>query len=60
MIIEINLFIKNILYSFFDQNKSIILFDGICNLCEGFVKFAIQRDSNDHYLFSSLQSKTST
>lgn len=37
--------------------KQIILFDGICNLCNAAVKFIIKRDRNNHFLFSSLQSK---
>jgi predicted DCC family thiol-disulfide oxidoreductase YuxK len=39
------------------MNHSIILFDGICNLCEGSVKFIIQRDSNTYFKFAPLQSE---
>ena len=35
---------------------SIILFDGVCNLCNGAVKFVIKRDNRNHFLFASLQS----
>lgn len=38
------------------DNKSIILFDGICNLCNSAVQFIIKRDKNNHFLFASLQS----
>jgi len=38
------------------MSQSIILFDGVCNLCEGFVKFVIQRDSNAYFMFTPLQS----
>ncbi|MCB2407682.1 thiol-disulfide oxidoreductase DCC family protein [Hymenobacter lucidus] len=33
-----------------------ILFDGVCNLCNGFVQFVIQRDTTGHFRFASLQS----
>src|SRR5664279_1083981 len=35
---------------------SIILFDGVCNLCNGAVQFVIKRDNKDRFLFASLQS----
>lgn len=34
-----------------------ILFDGVCNLCSGFVQFVIARDSGQHFRFASLQSE---
>jgi predicted DCC family thiol-disulfide oxidoreductase YuxK len=36
--------------------EHIILFDGICNLCNGFVRFVIRRDKNGIFKFASLQS----
>jgi len=36
--------------------SSVILFDGICNLCNGFVDFVIARDRAAHFRFASLQS----
>lgn len=36
---------------------SIILFDGVCNLCNGFVQFVIRRDKHDVFRFGSLQSE---
>ncbi|MEK6780439.1 MAG: thiol-disulfide oxidoreductase DCC family protein [Bacteroidota bacterium] len=36
--------------------KSIILFDGLCNLCSNSVKFIIKRDSKGYFRFASLQS----
>ena len=36
--------------------QSIILFDGVCNLCNGAVQFVIKRDKNNQFLFASLQS----
>lgn len=35
----------------------IILFDGICNLCNGTVQFIIKHDPNEYFRFASLQSK---
>ena len=35
--------------------KSIIFFDGICNLCNASIDFVIQRDKNDHFLVGALQ-----
>jgi predicted DCC family thiol-disulfide oxidoreductase YuxK len=36
--------------------KSTILFDGVCNLCNGFVNFIIVRDKANRFRFGSLQS----
>jgi predicted DCC family thiol-disulfide oxidoreductase YuxK len=38
------------------MNSSVILFDGICNLCNGFVQFVIKRDRKNVFKFASLQS----
>ena len=34
----------------------VILFDGVCNLCNGIVQFIIRRDKFNHFHFASLQS----
>ncbi len=39
------------------QNKKIILFDGVCNLCESSVQFVIKHDAKDQFRFVSLQSE---
>ncbi len=36
--------------------SDIIMFDGVCNLCNGFVKFIISRDKQNRYRFVYLQS----
>jgi predicted DCC family thiol-disulfide oxidoreductase YuxK len=36
--------------------ESIILFDGVCNLCNGAVQFVIKRDKKKCFCFASLQS----
>jgi predicted DCC family thiol-disulfide oxidoreductase YuxK len=38
------------------QNDGIILFDGVCNLCNGVVVFIIKRDPASTFRFASLQS----
>ncbi|WP_435094570.1 thiol-disulfide oxidoreductase DCC family protein [Halorubrum sp. N11] len=38
------------------DDDAIILFDGVCNLCSGFVQFVLPRDTEDKYRFASLQS----
>ena len=35
---------------------TVILFDGVCNLCSGFVQFVIARDPGARFRFASLQS----
>lgn len=39
-----------------DSQPLVILFDGVCNLCNGFVKFLIDQDKNNQFKFASLQS----
>lgn len=38
------------------ENNQILLFDGVCNLCNGFINFIIDRDKNHQIKFASLQS----
>ena len=38
------------------NNRNIILFDGVCNLCHGFVQFVIRNEKNNDLEFGSLQS----
>ncbi len=38
------------------DRKQIVLFDGVCNLCDGFVQFVIKRDPNADFSFGTLQS----
>lgn len=39
------------------KDKKIILFDGVCNLCNNSVNFIIEHDKNDVFRFASLQSE---
>lgn len=41
-------------------NKKIILFDGVCNLCNTTVVFVIKRDAKDMFRFVALQSEKGT
>lgn len=41
-----------------NSNKKIILFDGVCNLCNSSVQFAIKRDENDIFRYAAIQSET--
>ena len=38
-------------------NHPIVLFDGVCNFCEGSVRFIIDRDPEGIFRFASLQSE---
>lgn len=40
-----------------DKKDKIILFDGVCNLCNGAVTFIIKRDKNNLFKFATLQSE---
>jgi predicted DCC family thiol-disulfide oxidoreductase YuxK len=37
-------------------NKKIILFDGVCNLCNSAVQFVVKHDKNDVFRFVAIQS----
>ncbi|WP_422104396.1 thiol-disulfide oxidoreductase DCC family protein [Winogradskyella sp.] len=39
------------------KDKQLILFDGVCNLCNSSVLFVIRRDKNNRFLFAPLQSE---
>jgi predicted DCC family thiol-disulfide oxidoreductase YuxK len=38
------------------ETKSVVLFDGVCNVCNSTVNFIIDRDPKGHFRFASLQS----
>jgi predicted DCC family thiol-disulfide oxidoreductase YuxK len=38
------------------KDKKIILFDGVCNLCESSVQFVVKYDTKDQFRFVALQS----
>jgi len=39
-----------------EPGKKLILFDGVCNLCNSSVQFVIKRDKKDIFRFAPLQS----
>ena len=39
------------------KDKKIILFDGVCNLCDATVQFIIKHDKHDVFRFVALQSE---
>lgn len=39
------------------SDRPIVLFDGVCNLCNGAVNFIIDRDKQQQFRFASLQSE---
>lgn len=39
-----------------ESNNPIILFDGVCNLCNGAVQFVIKNDKKKEFYFAALQS----
>lgn len=41
----------------FPTDKPVLFFDGVCNLCNGYVQFVIDRDPEGRFRFASLQSK---
>ncbi|MEM6319209.1 MAG: thiol-disulfide oxidoreductase DCC family protein [Bacteroidota bacterium] len=38
------------------KDKKVLLYDGVCNLCDGFVQFVLKRDKKPVFYFASLQS----
>ena len=40
-----------------EPGKKIVLFDGVCNLCNGAVQFIVRRDKSDRFRFAALQSE---
>lgn len=41
---------------FQEIKKDVLLFDGVCNLCNGSVQMVLKYDKNHRFLFASLQS----
>jgi predicted DCC family thiol-disulfide oxidoreductase YuxK len=37
--------------------RAVVLFDGVCNLCNGFVQFVIPRDPDGYFQFAALNSE---
>src|SRR5680860_49269 len=39
-----------------ELNKKLVLFDGVCNLCNGAIQFMIKHDKEDEFRYAALQS----
>jgi predicted DCC family thiol-disulfide oxidoreductase YuxK len=39
------------------KDKQLILFDGVCNLCNNSVKFVLKHDKKEFFMFTALQSE---
>ena len=39
-----------------ENNKQLILFDGVCNLCNASVQYVIKHDQKDQFRYTALQS----
>lgn len=40
------------------ENKTIVLFDGVCNFCDNSINFIIGQDTKNRFKFAPLQSET--
>lgn len=40
-----------------EKKHALIIFDGICNLCNNWVNFIIRNDKKDYFRFTTLQSE---
>lgn len=38
-----------------DPSRPLVLFDGVCNLCDGFVQFVLKHEQDNELMFTSLQ-----
>ena len=50
--------LKNIMHDKDIEQQKIILFDGVCNLCNGSVTFVLKREKKPIFKFASIQSGT--
>ena len=41
-----------------ENDKKIVLFDGVCNLCNTSIQFIIKHDNEDLFRYTALQSET--
>src|SRR6266404_1919615 len=44
----------------FPSSNPIVLYDGVCGLCNRLVQFILKRDDRDYFRFASLQSEFAT
>lgn len=41
-----------------EEHKQLILFDGVCNLCNSSVQYVIKHDKGNRFMFAPLQGET--
>lgn len=51
-------FLSSDCYPFMQSKHPVILFDGVCNLCNSTVNFLLKRDRKKQFRFASMQSET--
>lgn len=51
---------KEIRMAYIPNHKNLILFDGVCNLCNNSVQFVIKHDKKNKFLFTAIQGETAT
>ena len=39
------------------ENKDLVIYDGVCNFCNGAVAFILKRDKAERFIFSPMQSE---
>ncbi|MFL6653687.1 MAG: thiol-disulfide oxidoreductase DCC family protein [Sulfurifustis sp.] len=39
-------------------NQSVVVFDGVCHLCNGWVQFLLRRDKAERFVFAPMQTET--
>jgi predicted DCC family thiol-disulfide oxidoreductase YuxK len=47
----------SLLLSIMTPTPATILFDGVCNLCNGFVQFVVRHDRPGRFRFASLRKR---
>lgn len=41
-----------------NNQRQVLFFDGLCNLCDGFVRFIVERNKANKFYIASIQSNT--
>ena len=39
------------------EDKDLVIYDGVCNFCNGAVAFILKRDKTERFIFSPMQSE---
>ena len=49
--------LKGTIQLLMSREKAVILFDGVCNLCNSSIDFVLKRDQKDRFIVGALQSE---